>query len=278
MEDKKVSIIMSAYNREKFIAKAIESVLNQTHKNIELVIVDDCSTDNTYNIAESYADKDSRIKLIKHSVNKGAGLTRRTAIDNSTGDFISFVDSDDWIDQDFISTLLKALIDSNSDAAWSPPRVIKGSKVIEPPQYDTAVFDKEHIFDEPDKYCKAFLVGSLSRRLIHTIPYCSLRFIEDTPYAYLILRNVTRGIYVNYTGYNYLIHGNQLTHCSILKTTVFKLLGLIEIYNHTKVDKATFVVRLRQLRDALNNSSKQEIRQYRKELLTIQKYFMNYIL
>ena len=93
-----ISIIMAAYNAEKTIGFAIESVLNQTYKNFELVIVNDCSKDDTKAIIESYAEKDGRIKLISNKENSGVSLTRLEALKNCSGEWIAILDSDDaWV-------------------------------------------------------------------------------------------------------------------------------------------------------------------------------------
>lgn len=97
-EQHKVSVIMPAYNASQFIAQAIESVLNQTYNNWELIVVDDCSNDDTINIIENFCVNDSRIRLIKHKRNQGVAVARNTALDVATGDFIAFLDADDkWI-------------------------------------------------------------------------------------------------------------------------------------------------------------------------------------
>ena len=90
-----VSIITPAYNAAAYIAETIESVLAQTYTNWEMLIVNDCSKDNTPEIVESYAAKDKRIKLINLKQNSGAGVARNTAIQNAKGRYIAFLDSDD---------------------------------------------------------------------------------------------------------------------------------------------------------------------------------------
>ena len=93
-----VSIIMPAYNVEQFISESIKSVLAQTYQDWELIIVDDNSTDNTYEIAKSYAESDGRIKVIRFSENRGAALARNAAIEAAKGKYIVFLDSDDlWL-------------------------------------------------------------------------------------------------------------------------------------------------------------------------------------
>ncbi|MBR2988532.1 MAG: glycosyltransferase family 2 protein, partial [Clostridia bacterium] len=93
METKKVSIIMPTYNSAKFIGESITSVLNQTYTDWELIIVDDCSTDNTEEIVTSFGDE--RISYIKNEVNSGAAVSRNRAIDLAQGKWIAFLDSDD---------------------------------------------------------------------------------------------------------------------------------------------------------------------------------------
>lgn len=93
-----VSIITANYNCEKFIEDTIQSVLSQTYKNWEMIIVDDVSTDNSINVIGKYIEKDSRIRLIKLEKNTGAAVARNTAIKDAKGRFIAFLDSDDlWI-------------------------------------------------------------------------------------------------------------------------------------------------------------------------------------
>jgi len=90
-----VSIITPSYNSEKFISKTIDSVLLQVYKHWEMIIVDDCSSDNSNQIIEKYCIKDSRIKLIKLPKNQGAAIARNKAIEESNGRFIAFLDADD---------------------------------------------------------------------------------------------------------------------------------------------------------------------------------------
>lgn len=97
MIDNLVSIIMPSWNTAQFIAESIQSVINQTYKNWELLIVDDCSTDDTDNIVEPFLT-DARIKYFKNEKNSGAALTRNRAMREAKGEWIAFLDSDDlWM-------------------------------------------------------------------------------------------------------------------------------------------------------------------------------------
>lgn len=90
-----ISIITPNYNCSRFIAETIESVLAQTYANWEMIIVDDCSTDKSYEIALEYAKKDERIKVIRNERNSGAAFSRNKAIEESKGEYLAFLDSDD---------------------------------------------------------------------------------------------------------------------------------------------------------------------------------------
>ena len=94
----KVSIITPAYNASAFLKKTILSVQSQTFTDWEMIIVDDCSNDNTYELACSLANEDNRIRVIKHKKNSGVAVARNTALDVAIGDYIAFLDSDDlWL-------------------------------------------------------------------------------------------------------------------------------------------------------------------------------------
>ena len=95
MTNPKISVILSAYNEEKFIEKAIESVVNQTLKDIEIIIINDGSTDNTLSIINGYANDDSRIKVIDQE-NIGLGASRNKGMKIATGEYVTFLDGDDW--------------------------------------------------------------------------------------------------------------------------------------------------------------------------------------
>ena len=99
MTNPKISVILSAYNEEKFIRKAIESVSNQTLEDIEIIIINDGSTDNTLDIINSYADKDNRIVVIDQE-NIGLGASRNKGMKIARGEYVTFLDADDWFNYD----------------------------------------------------------------------------------------------------------------------------------------------------------------------------------
>lgn len=109
-----VSVIIPFYNVEKYIAKCIESITNQTYRNIEIIIVDDGSLDGSALIVREYARRDSRIRLVQKS-NGGVASARNCGIREASGEFLAFIDSDDWVAEDYISHLMYLQKRDNAD-------------------------------------------------------------------------------------------------------------------------------------------------------------------
>lgn len=114
-----VSIALPIYNSEKFLADAIESVLAQSYTNWELLITDDCSSDNSCYIAKQYVEKDKRIKLFRLSKNSGAAVARNNSIKEAKGRFLAFIDSDDWWYPDKLETQLGFMQRNNIEFCFS---------------------------------------------------------------------------------------------------------------------------------------------------------------
>ena len=109
-----ISVIIPVYNVEKYLEKCINSVINQTYKNLEIILVNDGSTDNCPNICDEFAKKDSRIRVI-HKQNGGLSSARNAGLDIANGQYIGFVDSDDYIHTEMYQKLYEALISQNAD-------------------------------------------------------------------------------------------------------------------------------------------------------------------
>lgn len=110
----KVSVIVPVYNVEIYLKKCINSILNQTFRNLEIILVDDGSTDDSGIICDEYALIDERLKVI-HKENGGLSSARNIGIDNATGDYLAFIDSDDWIEPNMLEVLLERIKQDNSD-------------------------------------------------------------------------------------------------------------------------------------------------------------------
>ena len=114
----KVSIIVPVYNSEKYLKKCIQSIINQEEKDLEIILVDDKSKDRSLDIIESYKDKyPSQVKIVENETNRGAGYSRNQGIEVATGEYIGFVDSDDYIEKDMYSKLLELIEQKDSDIA-----------------------------------------------------------------------------------------------------------------------------------------------------------------
>ncbi|SHF22030.1 glycosyltransferase family 2 protein [Alkalibacter saccharofermentans] len=114
MANKKVSIIVPVYNVEQYLNKCIDSIISQTYKDIEVILINDGSKDSSGEICDKYAKKDLRIVVV-HKENGGVSSARNKGLEVSTGDFIMFVDSDDWIEADAISSLMEIQNEINYD-------------------------------------------------------------------------------------------------------------------------------------------------------------------
>ena len=209
----KISIIITAYNVGKFIEMAVKSVLSQTYKNIEIVIVEDCSTDNTKDIIERLAKEDNRIKIIYHEENKGAGWGRRDGIEASNGDYFITVDGDDWLDETFIESLVKKAEETGADIVSGGITVNKDGGYWEKTCYGDLICEND------DKVLKfwgekiVFMNNKIIKRELHDkVPYCTRRFIEDTPTIIPMLWYANKVTYTEDTGYHYRDNTDSLTH------------------------------------------------------------------
>lgn len=119
-----VSVIVPIYNVEKYLAKCLDSLINQTLKNIEIICIDDCSTDNSVNIATSFKEKDNRICIISHSQNKGLAAARNTGLKNAKAQYIMCCDSDDFYSLDMCKKLYDGIIKSGADFATSGINIV----------------------------------------------------------------------------------------------------------------------------------------------------------
>jgi len=111
----KVSVIIPVYNVETYLRQALDSVVNQTLSDIEIICVDDCSTDNSLNILKEYALKDSRFVVIEQDKNQGAGVARNRALDIANGEYIMFLDPDDWYELDACEVAYNQIKKNNND-------------------------------------------------------------------------------------------------------------------------------------------------------------------
>lgn len=213
----KLSIIVPVYNVEKYLPKCLESLIKQTLKDIEIICVNDGSMDNSLAILKEFASKDSRIKIIDNQ-HQGVAKTRNTGIKQSTGEYIGFVDSDDYIDLDFFEKLYNSATKSNSDIAIASILKHKNFFNIYNAKYtkeETAITiqdkiklceDKKHFFFYA--WNKIYHSGFIKE---NNIKFSEGQIYEDVMFAIKALYYSNKIISVYGTKYHYIEHENSLT-------------------------------------------------------------------
>lgn len=207
-----ISVIIPVFNREKCIEKCLESIIRQTYTNIEIVVVNDGSTDNSLNICKRFSSEDSRMLLIDKT-NNGVSSARNAGLDVSKGDFIAFVDSDDWVEQDFIEILYKTLICNNVDISQCGYFFHKNNVISLPPVLQNSVLDKNQslILLFEDYLVRNFLWNKLYKRsLFQNIRFPEGKNYEDVNVMYKLFDQCERIAYVNAPKYHYIFSSNSL--------------------------------------------------------------------
>lgn len=150
LSDDLVSVIIPAYNVEQYLVKCVDSIINQSYNNIEIIIVDDGSTDNTLAVAQVLQKKDKRVKVV-HQDNKGLSEARNTGIKVATGEFISFVDADDYIENGMICGLLKNMKDHDADVSCCRAFIHSRNGIVRHPNNNpkeiTIIKEKESLIE-----------------------------------------------------------------------------------------------------------------------------------
>ena len=144
----KISIVLPVYNVEKYLDQCIESIVNQEYKDLEIIIIDDGSTDNSMKICKKWAELDDRI-LFFHKENEGLGLTRNFGLKHVSGDYVIFVDSDDWFDSDYIKNLAAITKKEDCDVVVSSYKLVKqdGTYIRHFKMLKLGVFENQDILD-----------------------------------------------------------------------------------------------------------------------------------
>lgn len=213
MENDLISIVIPVYNVEKYLSMCLESVLAQTYKNIEILLVDDGSTDNSGQICDDYKNKDNRIIVI-HKENGGAADTRNVGIKNATGKYITFIDSDDTAELNYIEylySLLKKYGTNMSIAAYS---IISNEKKINIGQgYQEELFNTQEGLDR--LLCeKGFTVSPCAKlynkNLFDDIGYPKGKLFEDNETTYKLIMKCEEIAYGNLSIYNYYKRDNSM--------------------------------------------------------------------
>lgn len=140
-----ISIIVPVYNTEKYLKKCIDSILSQTYKDFEVIIINDCSPDNSDEIIKGYKDK--RIKYIKNKKNKGIGYNRNLGLSEARGEYVCFIDSDDYVREDFLELMYKKCSDDDLDLCICDYSYVDDAGNFNPVKLEN--FDNTNLSDNP---------------------------------------------------------------------------------------------------------------------------------
>lgn len=222
-----VTIIVPVYNVEKYIYECVDSLIKQTYKNIEIILIDDGSKDKSGAICDNYAASDARIKVI-HKQNEGLGFARNTGLKVAQGKFVTFIDSDDKADADLVENLVNGIYEANGDTCIGGFKRISENGVVGfVERYDKAVFEGKNVYNNlfarmlgsaPDKHDAVRMsvwnvMYSMDIIRKHSIEFPSERvFIsEDIIWDSEYYKYAQKAIVIDSTAYNYRITPGSLT-------------------------------------------------------------------
>lgn len=214
MKDKPlVSILSPCYNVEMFLPRCLDSIVNQTYTNLQIVLIDDGSKDNTWRVLQDYASRDSRIEIY-HQENQGVASTRNNLLDKVKGDYVLFVDSDDWIELDMIESMLQLAIENDADIVNCNMVKNDGVCVKDQVEFDTwsqeeaiCHFLKHIIFN--GSLCNKLVASSL----LHNVRFhCGISYGEDALVTWNVLLKVKKVVLTPNQFYHYRMNENSLSH------------------------------------------------------------------
>lgn len=160
-----ISIIIPIYNVEQYLNQCMDSVLNQTYKNIEILLINDGSTDYSGEICEKYAKKDRRVRVI-HNKNQGVSISRNIGIKEAKGSYITFVDSDDFVSEVYIETLYHLIVNNHADISIIGNDEQLGSKIKKANRKLRKILNPEETIGKilEEKYLSAVCWGKMYKR------------------------------------------------------------------------------------------------------------------
>ena len=213
-----LSVVVPVYNSEEYLEQCIDSILNQTYQNIEIILVDDGSTDSSNIICDRYSRECSNIIVI-HNQNMGATKSRLCGLENSNGEFVGFVDSDDWIDSDFYNQMMIQIVDADVQMVIAGYVLEKNGNIKNPfvPGVQRVMDSRNaklKMFENKEfnwSLCdKVYIRNELSRCIEdNKLPYS---YGEDTLINWLYLSKTREVAYVPKYGYYYRLHFRSITH------------------------------------------------------------------
>ena len=280
----KISIILPVYNVANYLNKCMDSILNQTYSNYELIIIDDGSTDNSGKICDEYKLKDNRIQVI-HQKNLGLSAARNKGINLSTGKYITFIDSDDFVDNQYIEILYKTILDNKADISICDKNYYSKnkrniSKIIK--DYKFEIISKEETYKR--MFLKKGIGFAVWAKLYKTGILKQNKFTEGKLYEDIFIINsliesANKIVVTNYNGYYYLKRTESITSKKFSK----KNMDLIEgskifkdfmFLNYPNLDKYTIRGYIN-ANYAIYNKAILD-KNYKKEYCSIRKEILSY--
>lgn len=227
-DQKKLSVIIPIYNVEKYLPKCIESVTNQTYKDLEIILVNDGSTDRCGSICDSYGAGDDRIKVV-HKQNGGLSSARNIGLDKATGEYIAFLDSDDWIDVEMYETLINLIEREGAEIAVCGFKEVYENETIVNSQTEAiTIYDKtgavNSLFESNLNVRFEVWNKVFTRDIIGDVRFIEKQIFEDVYFDRNIFLKMNRLVYFDKQMHNYLKvrAGNTNSHFKENKLSVFK--------------------------------------------------------
>lgn len=210
-----ISVIVPVYNVESYVAECIESIQNQTYMNLEIILVNDGSTDASGDICDQYAAYDERIQVI-HKENAGVSAARNTGIESANGDYIGFVDSDDYIAPTMYEDMLKLMVEHDLDIIECTAFRNNGDTNIEGCNDGSLeIFNRDEALKMAMYDCFVAVWSQLyKRRVISDVRFPVGRKFEDSAVSYLFIANTKRVGHINRCLYYYRLNPNSTTQTS----------------------------------------------------------------
>ena len=235
--DKLISVVLPVYNVERYIVKCINSVLNQTYKNIEVILVDDGSSDRCPQICEKYAKKDNRVKVV-HKRNGGLSDARNAGIKIANGEYITFIDSDDYVDEDYVEFLYNNIEKTNADIAIGAHRVLYDSgKIIEKATHENSILEPKQVLARIlyDDGIDLSAWGKLYKiSLFDDIKFPKGRLFEDSATTYMLVDKAKKITVNSESKYNYIIRKNSISNAKFSPKKMDLIISTREMCEYVK--------------------------------------------
>lgn len=227
----KISIIVPVYNSEKWLKRCLESIINQTYKNIEIIIINDGSTDNSEEICKEYSIKDQRIRIFNKK-NTGVSNTRNYGIHISNGEYIQFVDSDDWLENDTCEKLLEYMKENNADLSVCGFNIYSNNTIIRKPVLPYRILNIREKQDDLiflDKILNSPCNKLYKRRLITDLFNEGLSLGEDLIFNLNYIGNSSKTVTIEKCLYNVCLDNNNSLNRVKNTNRIFNLINLNEM-------------------------------------------------